>query len=98
MDDLAEDMGCRPATDFQTFLSDPVLWCKLWFGPQAPAQYRLTGRHSWAGAREFLAGLPATSLGLLTRPPAGLRGDKKPRVPPNRTASNRYTYDATSRL
>ncbi|XP_054156728.1 flavin-containing monooxygenase 5-like [Oppia nitens] len=53
MDDLAEQVGCKPKLWTYLF-TDPTLWRALVFGPCAPYQYRLNGPHSWPGARQAL--------------------------------------------
>ncbi|KAK3769342.1 hypothetical protein RRG08_008834 [Elysia crispata] len=53
MDELGRLIGCCP--DFvTTFLTDPILAIKLWFGPVYPYSYRLCGPGKWQGAREAI--------------------------------------------
>jgi len=53
MDDIAEQIGCRPNL-FSILFKDPLLAWRMFFGRCMPAQYRLTGPHPWAGARDFI--------------------------------------------
>ena len=53
MDELAEQIGCRPNVTSYLF-KDPKLWWTLTFGPCYPYQYRLEGPHSWDGARDCI--------------------------------------------
>lgn len=53
MDEIAEELGVKPDM-WKLFRNDRRLWCKLYFGPSVPYQYRLTGPHSWEDARETI--------------------------------------------
>ncbi|KAI6175911.1 Dimethylaniline monooxygenase [N-oxide-forming] [Aphelenchoides bicaudatus] len=53
MDELAEMMGCLPQPE-KYLLTDPKLALKMFFGGNMPYNYRLTGPHAWAGARDAL--------------------------------------------
>lgn len=53
LDELAEMIGCRPNL-WKIALSDFKLWTKIFFGPGASYQYRLTGPFAWSGARDAI--------------------------------------------
>jgi len=58
-DAMAELVGCKPRAP--SFLRDPELYIKLWFGPQFSAQFRLQGPHANAEASErFIRRFPLT--------------------------------------
>ncbi|XP_054709226.1 dimethylaniline monooxygenase [N-oxide-forming] 2-like [Uloborus diversus] len=57
MDDLANECGAKPS--LSTFLfKDPSLFWLCMTGPFLPYQYRLTGLHSWNGARQAIFQCP----------------------------------------
>ncbi|XP_013400166.1 dimethylaniline monooxygenase [N-oxide-forming] 5 [Lingula anatina] len=51
MDELADQVGCKPDI-LKLFLTDPRLALEVLTGPCTPCQYRLCGPGQWAGARE----------------------------------------------
>ncbi|EPB65943.1 Flavin-binding monooxygenase-like protein [Ancylostoma ceylanicum] len=53
MDELADLVGCRPNLK-ELLLSDPLLAFQVYFGPYVPYVYRLSGPHSWSGARQAI--------------------------------------------
>lgn len=53
LDEIACEFGAKVDMG-QLFRSDFKLWAKLFFGPSVPYQYRLTGPHSWPGARDAI--------------------------------------------
>ncbi|KAM3620617.1 uncharacterized protein V6R79_025956 [Siganus canaliculatus] len=53
LDFIAKEIGVRPNL-LRLFLTDPVLWAKVFFGPCTPYQYRLTGPGQWSGARQAI--------------------------------------------
>ncbi|XP_063796098.1 flavin-containing monooxygenase 5-like isoform X2 [Pseudophryne corroboree] len=53
MDELAEEIGCKPNI-MQLFLSDPKLAWEIFFGPCSPYQYRLCGPGEWKDARKAI--------------------------------------------
>ena len=53
MDEVADEMGCRPDLG-ELFWKDPRLAWQCLFGPYLPYQYRLKGPHTWDGAREAI--------------------------------------------
>ncbi|CAH2311800.1 dimethylaniline monooxygenase [N-oxide-forming] 5-like [Pelobates cultripes] len=53
MDEIAEEIGCKPNLT-QTFLTDPKLAWEILFGPCTPYQYRLSGPGKWNGARQAI--------------------------------------------
>ncbi|XP_038162848.1 dimethylaniline monooxygenase [N-oxide-forming] 2-like isoform X2 [Cyprinodon tularosa] len=53
LDFMANEIGVKPNL-LRLFLTDPVLWVKVFFGPCTPYQYRLTGPGQWAGARQAI--------------------------------------------
>jgi len=53
MDELASQYGVKPNL-IQLFLSDPVLWYHVYFGPLLPYQYRIHGSNCWPGARKAI--------------------------------------------
>lgn len=53
LDFMAKEVGARPNLVL-LFLSDPVLWLQLLFGPCTPYQYRLSGPGRWGGARHAI--------------------------------------------
>ncbi|XP_071983185.1 flavin-containing monooxygenase 5-like isoform X2 [Engystomops pustulosus] len=53
MDEVAEEIGCKPNFK-KLFLSDPKLAWDMFFGPCTPYQYRLTGPGQWEGARKAI--------------------------------------------
>ncbi|KAM9324727.1 flavin-containing monooxygenase 5-like [Gastrophryne carolinensis] len=53
MDELAEEIGCKPNLK-ELFLSDPKLAFQLFFGPCTPYQYRLCGPGQWRDARKAI--------------------------------------------
>jgi dimethylaniline monooxygenase (N-oxide forming) len=53
MDELAEQMGCKPHLEKYLF-TDPKFALKLFFGGNFPYVYRLNGPHAWSGAREAI--------------------------------------------
>jgi dimethylaniline monooxygenase (N-oxide forming) len=58
-DAMAELVGCKPVAP--SFLRDPELYVKMWFGPQFSAQFRLQGPHANAEASErFIRRFPLT--------------------------------------
>ncbi|KAH7711955.1 Protein FMO-5 [Aphelenchoides avenae] len=53
MDSLAEFIGCKPNLR-ELFLKDPLLGKTVLFGPNCNYVYRLSGPHSWEGARDAI--------------------------------------------
>ncbi|KAM9326987.1 flavin-containing monooxygenase 5-like [Gastrophryne carolinensis] len=53
MDELAEEIGCKPSLK-SLCLSDPRLAWKLFFGPCTPYQFRLCGPGQWKDARKAI--------------------------------------------
>ncbi|XP_063282226.1 flavin-containing monooxygenase 5-like [Pelobates fuscus] len=53
MDEISEEIGCKPNLT-QTFLTDPKLAWEILFGPCTPYQYRLSGPGKWNGARQAI--------------------------------------------
>lgn len=53
MDQIADQIGVKPNLT-KYFLTDPLLWSKMYFGPSAPYQYRLEGPGKWSGARKAI--------------------------------------------
>lgn len=53
LDELAEEIGCKPKLH-KLFFTDPKLFWILFIGPSIPYQYRLRGPHQWSGAREAI--------------------------------------------
>ncbi|CAI5448655.1 unnamed protein product [Caenorhabditis angaria] len=53
MDELAELIGCQVPV-LRTWLTDPFLAYRLFFGPNAGYCYRLNGKHTWDGARNAI--------------------------------------------
>ncbi|XP_071498290.1 flavin-containing monooxygenase 5-like [Diadema antillarum] len=53
LDEIASEIGVKPNL-LVLLLTDPALAYHYIFGPYVPAQYRLYGRHRWAGAREHM--------------------------------------------
>lgn len=53
MDGIATLAGCKPDLT-KIFFTDPALFKQLMFGPSVSYQYRLTGPHSWDGARDAI--------------------------------------------
>lgn len=53
LDEIAKEIGCMP-NFLKLFFTDPRLFLKLIFGPSVSYQYRLTGPHPWAGARDAI--------------------------------------------
>lgn len=53
MDEVAEEIGCKPNWK-KLFLSDPKLAWEVFFGPCTPYQYRLSGPGQWKGARKAI--------------------------------------------
>ncbi|XP_040262682.1 flavin-containing monooxygenase 5-like [Bufo bufo] len=53
MDEVAEEIGCRPNVK-KLFLSDPKLAWEILFGPCTPYQYRLCGPGQWKDARKAI--------------------------------------------
>ncbi|XP_030583360.1 dimethylaniline monooxygenase [N-oxide-forming] 5-like [Archocentrus centrarchus] len=53
LDFMAGEVGVRPKL-LRLFLSDPMLWAKVFFGPCTPFQYRLSGPGNWPGARQAI--------------------------------------------
>ncbi|XP_068096036.1 flavin-containing monooxygenase 5-like [Hyperolius riggenbachi] len=63
MDEIAEEVGCKPnMKDF--WLSDPKLAWEILFGPCTPYQYRLRGPGQWKGARRAIL----TQKGRIIKP------------------------------
>lgn len=58
MDEMAGFCGVRPNL-LKYFFTDPVLWYRLVFGLFVSYQYRLEGRHKWAGARDAILNVNA---------------------------------------
>ena len=56
-DEIAELIGCRPNL-WKLLIQDPSLAYKCFFGPCVPAQWRLMGPHSWAGAKKVIEDAP----------------------------------------
>ncbi|CAH1786168.1 unnamed protein product [Owenia fusiformis] len=68
MDELAEQIGCKPDI-WKLFKEDPRLALKCLFGPCMPYQYRLVGRNSWPGAKVAIQTLwERVDAPLKTRP------------------------------
>lgn len=53
MDEIADEIGCKPNVK-QLFLSDPKLAWEVLFGPCSPYQYRLFGPGQWKDARKVI--------------------------------------------
>ncbi|XP_056379264.1 flavin-containing monooxygenase 5-like isoform X2 [Hyla sarda] len=53
MDQVAEEVGCKPNV-LQFFLRDPKLAWEMLFGPCTPYQYRLSGPGKWKDARKAI--------------------------------------------
>ncbi|KAG9466621.1 hypothetical protein GDO78_016353 [Eleutherodactylus coqui] len=53
MDEVAEEIGCKPNVK-KLLLSDPKLAWELLFGPCTPYQYRLSGPGKWKDARKAI--------------------------------------------
>lgn len=53
MDEIGDLIGVKPDFKF-LLLNDPILWCRLIFGPFLPYQFRLNGNHAWSGARKAI--------------------------------------------
>ncbi|XP_063796100.1 flavin-containing monooxygenase 5-like [Pseudophryne corroboree] len=53
MDEIAEEIGCKPNI-LKFFLTDPKLAWQMFFGPCSPFQYRLCGPGQWRGARKAI--------------------------------------------
>jgi dimethylaniline monooxygenase (N-oxide forming) len=53
MDELADIIGCKP-NPFDYLLNDFDLFYALMFKASVAYTYRLTGSHSWKGAREAI--------------------------------------------
>ncbi|KAG9468507.1 hypothetical protein GDO78_022589 [Eleutherodactylus coqui] len=53
MDEIAEEIGCKPNVK-KLFLTDPKLAWEMFFGPCAPYQYRLSGPGKWKDARKAI--------------------------------------------
>ncbi|KAM9324724.1 flavin-containing monooxygenase 5-like [Gastrophryne carolinensis] len=53
MDELAEEIGCKPNLK-QLFFSNPKMAWELFFGPCTPYQYRLFGPGQWKDARKAI--------------------------------------------
>ncbi|XP_037530772.1 flavin-containing monooxygenase 5 [Nematolebias whitei] len=53
LDFMAKEVGVK-INLLHLFLSDPVLWAKVFFGPCTPYQFRLMGPGQWAGARHAI--------------------------------------------
>ncbi|KAG9465920.1 flavin-containing monooxygenase 5-like [Eleutherodactylus coqui] len=53
MDEVAEEIGCKPNVK-KLFLSDPKLAWEVLFGPCSPYQYRLSGPGKWKDARKAI--------------------------------------------
>ena len=53
LDELANQFGAKPNI-LKYFLTDPVLFYHLMFGPCVPYQWRLTGPGAWKGARNAI--------------------------------------------
>ncbi|XP_075689423.1 flavin-containing monooxygenase 5-like [Rhinoderma darwinii] len=53
MDEVAEEIGCKPNLK-KLFLSDPKLAWEMFFGPCTPYQYRLSGPGQWKDARKAI--------------------------------------------
>lgn len=64
MDELAELAGVKPDM-LSTFINDPPLFAKCFFGPCLPYQYRLEGPDSWSGAREAIMSYDDRIVGAL---------------------------------
>ncbi|BFZ23685.1 hypothetical protein BsWGS_26724 [Bradybaena similaris] len=63
MDEIAELAGCKPNL-LRLFLTDPVLFYNVAFGPGVPYQYRLHGPNPWPGARQAIL----TTLDRIKKP------------------------------
>ncbi|CAG2111979.1 unnamed protein product, partial [Medioppia subpectinata] len=55
MDDIAVQADVKPDI-WRYFFTDFRLWRAMLFGPSLQYQYRLTGPHSWSGARDAILG------------------------------------------
>lgn len=53
MDEISKQFGVKPNL-IKLFLSDPVLWYHVYFGPFLAYQYRINGPNSWSGARKAI--------------------------------------------
>jgi len=54
MDELAKEIGCYPKSFGILRRYGFRIWMNVYFGLLNPIQYRLLGRHSWAGAPEAI--------------------------------------------
>lgn len=53
LDELADEIGCKP-NFLKMLFTDPKVFWTLFHGPSIPYQYRLKGPHEWSGAREAI--------------------------------------------
>ncbi|XP_075038594.1 flavin-containing monooxygenase 5-like [Mixophyes fleayi] len=53
MDEIAEEIGCKPNM-MRLLLSDPKLAWEMFFGPCTPYQYRLCGPGQWKDSRKAI--------------------------------------------
>lgn len=75
MDELAEQIGCKPNVS-KYFFKDFSLWWHLVSGPCFPYQYRLVGPHKWEEAREaILTANQRIKAPLLTRELTDKKGE-----------------------
>ncbi|CEF60893.1 Flavin monooxygenase FMO family and Flavin monooxygenase (FMO) 5 family and Dimethylaniline monooxygenase, N-oxide-forming family and Flavin monooxygenase-like family-containing protein [Strongyloides ratti] len=57
MDELAEMIGCKPPLKYY-FWNDFKFFLRLYIGANVPYVYRLTGPHSWDGAKNAIENVP----------------------------------------
>ena len=60
-DEIANEVGCKPDLWWLLF-RDPALALRCFFGPCTPAQYRLMGPGTWAGAKKAIEDAPGNVI------------------------------------